>query len=214
MSSSLLRTIAAASVLLLIAAASGCGDDKPAQRTAQSASAEPPAAQAPAAADTAPTAAAGGLTVAGVSFTPPANWEDLGPREMRKAQYRLPAVGQDAAPAEVNVFYFGSGQGGDVDANLARWAGQMSDTAGEPQRSSFNVGTMPAHLITVDGSYGGGMSGPMGGGGVVNAGYRLVGVVLEAPEGNVFFKLTGPAATARAMEADLMAMVQGARPAG
>ena len=51
----------------------------------------------------------------------------------------------------------------------------------------------------------------MGGGGETLPGYRLVGVVIEGPQGSVFFKLTGPAATARAMEGDLLAMVKGAR---
>jgi hypothetical protein len=123
-------------------------------------------------------------------------------------------VSGDAEPAEVNVFYFGSGQGGDVEANLERWAGQMSDTAGAPERSTFDVNGLPAHLITVEGAYSGGMGGPMGGGGAAKPGHRLVGVVLAAPQGNVFFKLTGPVATARAMETDLMTMVRGARTAG
>ena len=48
----------------------------------------------------------------------------------------------------------------------------------------------------------------MGGGGEVLPGYRLVGVVLEGPQGSVFFKLTGPEATARAMEGDLLTMVK------
>ena len=30
------------------------------------------------------------------------------------------------------------------------------------------------------------------------AGYHLVGVIVEAPEGNVFFKLTGPEKTVKA----------------
>ena len=42
-------------------------------------------------------------------------------------------------------------------------------------------------------------------------GYRLVGVVIEGPRGSLFFKLTGPVATARQMEVDLLAMVKGAR---
>ncbi len=99
-------------------------------------------------------------------------------------------------------------------SNLQRWAGQMSDTAAAPDRSTFDIGGMAAHLITVEGAYSGGMGGPMGGGGPAKPGYRLVGVVLEAPQGNVFFKLTGPVATARAMEGDLLIMVRDARRAG
>ncbi len=39
------------------------------------------------------------------------------------------------------------------------------------------------------------------------AGYRLVGAIVEAPEGNVFFKLTGPAPTVAAAQADFDALV-------
>jgi hypothetical protein len=51
----------------------------------------------------------------------------------------------------------------------------------------------------------------MGGGGEIMPGYRLVGVVIEGPEGSLFFKLTGPVATARTMEKDLLSMVKSAR---
>ena len=54
----------------------------------------------------------------------------------------------------------------------------------------------------------------MGGGGEAQTGYRLVGVVLEGPEGSIFFKLTGPQATVEAMESELLTMVRGARQAG
>ncbi len=201
-------------LLALAVLATGCGGEKAETPAAQRRAAEA-AGQKPAATESAPTTTAGGeLAIAGVVFTPPAAWRNLGPREMRQAQYRLDPVSGDAEAGEVNVFYFGGGQGGDVESNLQRWAGQMSQTTAAPARSSFDVGGLPAHLITVDGAYSGGMGGPMGGGGPAKPGYRLVGVVLEAPEGNVFFKLTGPVATARAMEDDLMAMVRGARRAG
>ena len=69
---------------------------------------------------------------------------------------------------------------------------------------------MAGHMVTLDGSYKSGGGRPMGGGGEVLPGYRLVGVVLEGPQGSLFFKLTGPEATAKAMEGDLLAMVKGA----
>lgn len=228
MSSQIMKiTARTAGLVLLAALAAGCGGEKadtvPARQPAGSGTTP---AHAPAdsathapghtATDTAATGVAvgGDLAIAGLTFTPPAGWENLGPREMRQAQYRLASVSGDAEPAEVNVFYFGSGQGGDVEANLERWAGQMSDTSGAPERSTFEVNGLGAHLITVEGAYSGGMGGPTGGGGAAKPGHRLVGVVVEAPQGNVFFKLTGPVATARAMETDLMAMVRGARTAG
>jgi hypothetical protein len=210
-SHTLQKTARAAGLILLATLAAGCGGDKAETPAAQRRAAEAARPQ-PAAGETAmPGTDGGDLAVGGVVFTPPAGWQDLGPREMRKAQYRLAPVSGDPEPGEVNVFYFGGGQGGDVEANLQRWEGQMSATSAAPARSSFDIGGMAAHLITVEGSYSGGMGGPMGGGGAAKPGYRLVGVVLEAPQGNVFFKLTGPVATAHAMEGDLLQMVRGAR---
>jgi hypothetical protein len=85
------------------------------------------------------------------------------------------------------------------------------DPAAQAQRSEFTADGMPGHIVSVNGSYKSGGGRPMGGGGEILPGYRLVGVVLEGPQGSLFFKLTGPEATARAMEGDLLTMVKGAR---
>lgn len=173
------------------------------------------------AADAAPATAAaaeGSLLVAGVRFAPPPDWLDQGPSGMRQAEFHHPPLAGDEAPAVVAVFYFGPDSGGGVQANLQRWVGQMAppeggDPAEAAARSTFEAAGMRAHVVSLDGAYDpGGMGGPMAGGGP-QPGYRLVGVVLEGPQGNLFFKLTGPAATARAMEEGLLAMVRGARPA-
>lgn len=157
----------------------------------------------------------GGVTIAGVTFSVPDSWRDLGANGMRQAQFRIAPVEGDPAEGEVNVFYFGATSGGGVEANLTRWIGQMvlpdgADPATAVERSTFTADGMPGHVVALDGGYKSGGGRPMGGDGEVLEGYRLVGVVIEGPEGSVFFKLTGPAATARAMEGDLLTMVKGA----
>jgi len=157
-----------------------------------------------------------GTTVAGVTFNPPGAWKDLGASGMRQAQFRLDPVEGDTAEAEVNVFYFGPQSGGGVDANLRRWIDQMSlpdgsDPGTEAKRGTFTANGMPGHLVSLNGSYKSGGGRPMGGDGEILPDYRLVGVVIEGPQGSVFFKLTGPQATARAMEGDLLTMVRNAR---
>ena len=132
---------------------------------------------------------------------------------MRQAQFQLAPTGGDAAPAEVNVFFFGAGAGGGIEANLQRWIGQMSlpgggDPGAAAEHSTFTVDGMTVHQVALNGSYDPGMGRPVGGGGTPSAGYRLVGVVLEAPGGNLFFKLTGPEATAARMEEGLLGMVR------
>lgn len=203
---SLFAVGSALSILILLA---GCGDKD--QETAE----HHPAPAAADAHDHPAAATTGGTIIAGVTFTPPAAWEDLGPEGMRQAQYRSGPAEGDTAPAEVNVFYFGPASGGGVDANLQRWIGQMTLPDGaDPQaaatRSEFTADGMAGHVVSLDGSYKSGGMRPMGGGGQLMEGYRLVGVVLEGPHGSVFFKLTGPQASAAAMEGDLLAMVKGA----
>lgn len=156
-----------------------------------------------------------GATIAGITFSPPGHWQDLGSSGMRQAQYRLDPVAGDPAPGEVNLFYFGPTSGGGVEANLKRWIGQIVlPDGGDPntvaERSTFTADGMPGHIVTLNGTYKSGGGRPMGGETTMLEGYRLVGVVLEGPQGSLFFKLTGPLATAQAMEKDLMAMVKGA----
>jgi len=231
--SSPLRRARLFALLVLVAlglTACGGGKDKPApakatasQTTASQTAAEKPAehpTEHPAEHPAAAAAQAGASTaIAGVAFTPPAGWQDLGPTNMRQAQYRLAPVGGDTAPGEVNVFYFGAESGGGVDANLQRWIGQMvlpdgGDPAAAAQRSSFTADGMAGHIVSLEGSYKSGGGPMMGGETKILPGYRLVGVVLEGPQGSVFFKLTGPVATAKAMEVDLLKMMQAATKAG
>ncbi|MFO7608477.1 MAG: hypothetical protein R6X35_04670 [Candidatus Krumholzibacteriia bacterium] len=220
--------VGTALVALLAVAACGGGDsgqqDQPPAPAGNAADATPAAGMsgtAPGSGTADTSGNSGSVTLAGVSFTPPSGWQDLGPTGMRQAQYRLEPVAGDTAPGEVNVFYFGPNSGGGVEANLQRWIGQIvlpegADPATAVARDTFTADGMAGHLVSVDGSYkSGGMMRPMGGGGdgdgEILPGYRLVGVVVEGPQGSLFFKLTGPVATAKAMEDDLLAMVQGAR---
>jgi hypothetical protein len=160
----------------------------------------------------APSASGGSspTVVAGVSYTVPSEWIDGGPGGMRAAQFQLPPQGEDTAPAEVSVFYFGPASGGGVDANIDRWMGQMTQPDGgssaeRAERETFEVDGMVVHMVSVDGTYN---AGSMGGGGGPAEGYRMVGAIVEGPQGSVFFKLTGPLETAQAMEAGLRDLVQ------
>jgi len=200
-------------VVLIALAGCGGGDQKAQQaQTGKSAADAPPNIQH----DESSTPQGSGITVAGVTFTPPGSWNDIGASGMRQAQLRMSPVDGDTAEGEVNVFYFGPESGGGVEANLDRWVGQMTlpdggDPAGNAEFSTFTANGMPGHLVSLNGSYKSGGGRPMGGGGEILPGYRLVGLVLEGPQGSVFFKLTGPEATVRAMEDDLFSMVKNAQ---
>lgn len=203
-------------ILMLLVAIAGCGggDEQAQQATPGGNTADASSSESPG--QTPETSGHPGTTLAGVTYTVPSNWLDIGPTGMRKAQYRLGPVDGDGAEGEVNVFYFGPQSGGGVEANLQRWIGQItlpdgSDSAAQAERSTFTADGMPGHIVSLNGSYNSGGGRPMGGGGETLTGYRLVGVVLEGPQGSLFFKLTGPEATARGMEGDLLTMVKAAR---
>ncbi len=203
---------------LSLFAFTGCGGDveyterqTPGSSTADAAHSAPAAKSSP----EDQTLAEGAVRLAGIVFTPPSHWGDLGNSGMRQAQYRLDPVAGDKAKGEVNVFYFGPSSGGGVEANLNRWVGQMlmpdgSDPAAGAERSTFTANGMKGHIVSLNGSYKSGGGRPMGGETTIMEGYRLVGVVLEGPQGSLFFKLTGPLATAEAMEGDLLKMVKAA----
>jgi len=145
--------------------------------------------------------------VAGVHWVVPKTWGTMPPRQMRVATYSIPAAGGDAEGGECAVFFFGSGQGGDVDANIERWAAQFKST-GQPARSAREVNGMKTTLVQIAGTYlapGGPMMQSQG----EKPNYRLLGAIVAAPEGSVFFKLTGPAKTVAAAEADFNKMIGG-----
>lgn len=155
------------------------------------------------------TASTNGTTVAGVTFYPDQSWTDLGPSGMRQADYMLRGVDGESDSATVNVFYFGPSSGGGVQDNLNRWIGQMDLGGKEPTRSTFEVAGMTAYVVEAMGTYNGMMGGPMSGNATSKENYRMTGVVLEGPEGNVFFKLTGPDKTALKMTDQFMGMIRG-----
>ena len=136
---------------------------------------------------------------AGLHWTPPANWKSEAQRPMRLATYTIAHAAADGENGECGVYYFGPGQGGSVQANLDRWIGQFSEADGKSSKSGAKVESRSVHglkITTVDvsGAYTG-MGGPMGQPGKPVAGYRLLGAIVEGPQGSVFFKFTGPAKT-------------------
>jgi hypothetical protein len=143
--------------------------------------------------------------VAGVKWTAPSGWSNGPQKQMRVATYNVPAASGDAEGGECAVFYFGSGQGGDVESNIQRWVGQFVD-GGKPVRSSKEVNGMKVEFVGVAGTYTA-PSGPMMQSSGNKENYRLLGAIVSAPEGSVFFKFTGPAKTVGAAEKDFDALI-------
>jgi hypothetical protein len=147
----------------------------------------------------------------GISFTAPSGWTAEPARPMRVATYQIPHAKADADDAELAVFYFGEGQGGSIDANVQRWAGQFdgNQTAATKKQKVNGVDVVRVELA---GTYAASMgpNGPMGPGAQKTAhpGYKLIGAIVDAGHGPVFWKLTGPAATVESARASFDKLVR------
>jgi hypothetical protein len=138
----------------------------------------------------------------GLKWQSPSQWKAQPDRAMRAATYTVPRSAGDPEDGEVAVFYFGPGQGGSVDANIKRWIGQFGAPGGGPadklaKVAKGTVNGLPVTRIDLTGTYKA-AGGPMMQAGAPKPGYRLLGAIVEGPQGAVFFKFTGPAKTVAA----------------
>ena len=127
-----------------------------------------------------------------VTWTTPGAWKEMPKRSMmRAATYQAEGA---AGAAEIAVFYFGPGQGGDVESNIARWVGQFQETAGDAvTRSTRDVNGLKQYLVKVsEGTFSSGMPGGPAG---PQKEWGMEAAIVEAPSGSYFFKMTGPAKT-------------------
>ncbi|HYB54172.1 MAG TPA: hypothetical protein VEG84_09920 [Thermoanaerobaculia bacterium] len=143
-------------------------------------------------------------TAGGVRWSLPAGWTVQAPRSMRVATYTIPAA-SGAETGECGVYYFGKGQGGGVEENIARWSQQFQGTP-KPAVTDRTVAGLRVHRVVISGTYLA-PAGPMMQSQGSRPNYRLLGAIVEAPEGLVFFKCTGPAATMSAAEKSFDALL-------
>ncbi len=141
-----------------------------------------------------------------LAWTAPSAWTEApNPNAMRLATYRVPHAAADADDAELSV----ARAGGDVDANVERWAAQFSGKI-RPRRFERVVNGVSVTVVAMEGSYEGG---PQGSDSTPHVGWALLGAIVNAPGLPYFFKLTGPAATVRAARPAFEKMIDGVRPA-
>ena len=133
-------------------------------------------------------------TAAGIHWTTPPTWKAQAARPMRVATYTVPKAAVDSEDGECAIFFFGPGQGGAVDLNLKRWISQFEGGEKTAKTGKRTIHGLNVTTVDISGAYGG-MGGPMAQTKSVKQNYRLLGAIVEAPEGNVFFKLTGPVKT-------------------
>ena len=134
-----------------------------------------------------------------LTYQVPAGWRTEQPKSsMRLAQFVLPRAAGDAEDAVAVIFFFGQGQGGTVNANLERWAGQMTQAGGRPgtikdgKTTTFTANGHPVTVLDISGTLGTDM---MTASATPKPGYRMKAAVVETPKGPYFVKLTGPEKT-------------------
>lgn len=113
---------------------------------------------------------------------------------MRAAEYAI--AGEGAPEAVLAVFHFGAGAGGSVEDNISRWAGQFQGPGGAPAEAHtthLTVSGMPVTVVEAEGAMSAAMPGAPEAAPV--AASKLLGAIVEGPQGMVFFKLSGPSAT-------------------
>lgn len=141
------------------------------------------------------TTAEGRISLGGISAIMPQGWQNIAPSSsMRVAEFHL--SGQRAGTEEgvLAIFHLG----GSVEANIARWYGQMAQPDGgssaeRARRWEKQVGGLPVTLVDLKGTYSG--MGAMGRATEPSTDFRMLAAVVEAPQGLFFLKLVGPAAT-------------------
>ncbi|MEO8619682.1 MAG: hypothetical protein ABI625_01380 [bacterium] len=152
------------------------------------------------------------LTLLGYNTSVPAQWVVVPPTsKMRLAQF---SIRHDDAlgAAEIVVYFFGEGQGGTVESNLARWKAQFSTSDGAPVPETITRDTSRVFPITFAeyrGTYARGI-GP-GNTETAKAGQTLLAGIAETPRGTLFIQLFGDTAAVAAERAAFMQFVRGLR---
>jgi hypothetical protein len=147
--------------------------------------------------------------VAGVQWSYPSTWTRETSRPMRVVTYTIPAAQGDSEAGECGVFYFGEQQGGDIDGNIQRWGAQF-DGATQAEKTTSSVDGLNLTTVRISGTFMA-PAGPMMQSQGKKENYRLLGAIIEAPGGMVFFKCTGPAKTIDEAQPVFLSMINSAK---
>ncbi len=157
-----------------------------------------------------------GNQVAGLSWSLPSRWK-LGPRRrMRVATYLIPAKSNPRAPGgECSVFYFGKRQGGSIIANLSRWKRQFRPAQGQQKLAmekikQFKIKGLSVATIELKGTFLFSPR-PMSPSKIPRPNHHMLGAIVNAPQGLVFFKCVGPMSVMLPAQHEFQALLQSFR---
>jgi hypothetical protein len=133
--------------------------------------------------------------VGNLIFTIPSKWKiEMVESPARGGQWRVPPLHGEGEGGEVVVFYFGPGIGGTAKENIEAWIGTMFNAEGHPAAAEVKHhanGGFKISQVVMFGTYNQIVSLP-GVPPVPKSNYGLLGAVIENPQGNIYWRFTGP----------------------
>ena len=147
------------------------------------------------------------LLLAQLNFTAPSTWQTRpAASTMRVAEFVVPKAPGDSEDAELIVYFFGAAAGGSADANIDRWIGQMQQPDGsaskdKARRDAQTINGLKVSMVDLTGTYVAEVR-PGATERYNKPNFRLRAAVVETPRGPYYIKMTGPAKTMDAADAD------------
>lgn len=148
----------------------------------------------------------------GLSFTAPPAWTARpAASTMRVAEFVVPKAPGDAEDAELIVYFFG-GSGGTVDANIDRWVAQIQQPDGsaskdKARRDTQTINGLKVTMVDLSGTFIAEVR-PGATERHNKPDFRLRAAVIETPRGPYYIKMTGPAKTMTAADADFKTFLE------
>ncbi len=138
--------------------------------------------------------------VGNLKFTIPSRWQiEMVESPARGGQWHVPPLHPDSEGGEVVAFYFGPGSdgkpvGGTAKENIEAWIGTMFNAEGHPAAAEIkhhDIAEFKISQVVIFGTYNQVISLP-GVPPVLKSNYGLLGAVIENPQGNIYWRFTGP----------------------
>jgi len=141
--------------------------------------------------------------VGNLKFTIPSKWKiEMVESPARGGQWRVPPLHGEGEGGQVVVFYFGPGAGatpigGTAEENIEAWIGTMFNAEGNPaaaeRKKPHVTNGFKISQVVIFGTYNQVVSLP-GIPPVAKPNYGLLGTVIENPQGDIYWRFTGPEA--------------------
>ena len=155
--------------------------------------------------------------VGDLKFIVPAKWQiEMVESPARGGQWRVPALHDDSEGGQLVAFYFGPGVGGTAKDNIESWIGTMFNATGHPAAAEVKhrtAGDFKISQVVVFGTYDQSVSLPSVPP-VSKPNYGLLGAVVESPQGNIYWRFTGPEPLITANLALFDKMIASVKPQG